>query len=628
MKISSVLDQIDLGNYALPVFQRGYVWNRDQVRKLMTSLYKGHPIGSLLIWDTQLSDNQIIRGDQERFVSNVRLILDGQQRITSLYGIMRGKKPPFFEGDTRAFTGLYFNVETEVFEFYLPLKMNNNPLWINVTDLMQQGFGTFFASHKDLIEYIPQLNSLYNIRDIDIPIIEVTGEDKTIDIVVEIFNNVNSGGTKLSKGDLALAKLAANWPEVRDELNAILTRFSRIGYRFEMDWLLRSITVYLTSQPYFSGLTDVDILDFKKSLPKVEEMVGTILDHIGSRLGLDHNRVVKSHFAFPTIIQLIKNEGGKITNHHIWNRIMYWYIHTFLWGRYSGSTESVLAQDLNTLRNGEGIDGLINTLRKNRGNLKLHPEDFKAWGAGSRSYPLLYLLTRTYGSKDWITGIELKRSLLGRNSSLEVHHIFPKNLLYEAGFDKTEVNTLANYTFLTKDSNISISNKDPKYYLREINNNINGVLETHWIPSNTELWNIDKYLEFINERRNLLAKAANEFLDSLFNDSLYHEVEIEKNISTEPTTNEEEEMIIDLSIWMEENGLDSGELNYEVIDENENNIAIFDLAWPDGVQEGLSKPVAVLIEEPVSVLEIANNQGYTYFTNINDFKEFVQKNYL
>jgi len=86
MKISTVLDQIDLGSFALPEFQRGYVWNRYQVRGLMDSLYRQHPVGSLLVWVTGAED-ALIRGNAELPSGAMKLILDGQQRMTSLYGI-------------------------------------------------------------------------------------------------------------------------------------------------------------------------------------------------------------------------------------------------------------------------------------------------------------------------------------------------------------------------------------------------------------------------------------------------------------------------------------------------------------------------------------------------------------
>ena len=102
MIVNAILSQIDLGSYALPVFQRGYVWNRDQVRKLMYSLYRGYPVGQLLVWDTP-TDSTITKGDGPLTAGHVNLILDGQQRITSLYGLFRGYPPKFFEGNVAAF---------------------------------------------------------------------------------------------------------------------------------------------------------------------------------------------------------------------------------------------------------------------------------------------------------------------------------------------------------------------------------------------------------------------------------------------------------------------------------------------------------------------------------------------
>ena len=63
----------------------------------------------------------------------VQLLLDGQQRMTSLYGIIRGKPPDFFDGNEYAFTGLYFNLESETFEYYAPVKMKDDPFWVDVT---------------------------------------------------------------------------------------------------------------------------------------------------------------------------------------------------------------------------------------------------------------------------------------------------------------------------------------------------------------------------------------------------------------------------------------------------------------------------------------------------------------
>src|SRR5205823_5459232 len=134
---------------------------------------------------------------------------------------------------------------------------------------------------------------------------------------------------------------------------------------------------------------------------------------------------------------------------------------------------------------------------------------------GARFYPLLYMLTRVRDVKDWATGVPLRNELLGRLAGLEIHHIFPKNLLYQAGYDRPEVNALANFTFLTKATNLEVTNRDPTEYIPAYEEGHPGVVASHWIPMEPELWRIANYTEFLAARRDLLAKAANEFLSEL-----------------------------------------------------------------------------------------------------------------
>ena len=174
MNISTLLDHIDSGHMALPEFQRGYVWNRDQVRALMNSLYRRHPVGSLLVWVTR-SETAEHRGDGQLAAGTVKLLLDGQQRITSLYGIVRGKPPRFFDGNAAAFTGLWFHLDREDFAFYSPIKMKDDPLWIDVTGLMKAGndgigaLGGKFWTDPVFVpkapEYMGRLNRILGIRD-------------------------------------------------------------------------------------------------------------------------------------------------------------------------------------------------------------------------------------------------------------------------------------------------------------------------------------------------------------------------------------------------------------------------------------------------------------------------------
>lgn len=633
MKINDVLSQIDLGNYALPEFQRGYVWTRSDVRKLMYSLYRDYPVGSLLIWDTA-TDPDIIRGDGTPSSGTVSLILDGQQRMTSLFGVIRGKAPQFFDGDASAFTNLYFNIDEETFEFYSQQKMKGDRAWVSVSEVIPDS-GAFFtkviAQRPDDMQYyaeaMTKLNKLSSIKDRDMPVQVVAGEDKTIDVVVEIFNNVNSGGTKLSKGDLALAKICAQWPDMRAEMKAILARLGKKGFWFKQDWLLRCLTVHLTRKAYFSELDGVSIADVKNGLKEVENYIGTCLDHISSRLGLDHDRVLGSHYAIVLMVGYLSMKGGKLSSAAEWDKLLFWYVHAFLWGRYAGSTESVLSQDLRVLEDGKGVDGLIELIHQNRADLTLRPQDFWGWSKGARFYPLLYMITRVNHARDWGTGIELSQSLLGKNSSLQVHHIFPKHMLYSAGKTKSMVNALANYAFLTQQTNLDISDQKPEDYFPIYMEKCPGAIESHCVPTASHLLTIDAYDAFLEERRKLLAKSANAILEDLWKGKLAQPSAPMTKMSVTEPEDDEEAVIEELVSWLKNEGFAPGIKDYSAVIGYAGTPIIIDVAWPDGLQEGFTEPVALMINEEPGDIYRVNAAGYRVFTRADDLKNYVCTKY-
>ena len=597
MNIQTILSQIDQGAWALPEFQRGYVWNRVQVRDFMKSLYMQYPVGSLLVWTTK-TESASYRGDSPPAYGTVKLILDGQQRITSLYGIIKGAPPPFFEGNADSFTNLHFNIEEEVFEFYSPARMKDNPVWVDVTDVMKNGVGgmidalySTFSEPDQIRLYLSRLNRLDNVKNRDLYSEDLSTDEMTLDVVVDIFNKVNSGGTHLSKGDLALAKMCAQWPDARAEMNRRLDRWRQAGYSFRLDWFLRCINTITTGEALFTYLATVPVEEFQRGLEKGERHINTLLNLISTRLGLDHDRVLGSRYSFPLMVRYLDQKGGPISSQEERDKLLYWYIQTFMWGRYAGSTESYLNVDLATIESEEeGLDRLISELRTSRGDLRLTPNDFDGWSKGSRFYPLLYMLTRVQHSIDLVTGIELSEHLLGRSSSLEVHHIFPKSKLYEHGYQKAQVNAIANFTFLTKESNLAISNDDPHVYLEEIAVKYPGALESHWIPMDRELWLMENFREFLAARRQLLAETANEFIDSLYSGTAVAGTVSLPWESREPIllgsigTEEEEERLFAVSEWASAAGLAEGELLYDLADEATGQaIALLDLAWPNGL---------------------------------------------
>lgn len=629
--LESLLSQIDSGTMLLPEFQRGYVWNRDQVRGLLRSLYLGYPVGGLLVWETETKPEDI-RGNEEVF-GNRTLLLDGQQRLTSLYGVIRGKAPKFFEGDANAFTGLRFNVEDQSFEFYSPAKMKGDAAWVDVTKLFSQnGIKPFIEQFKDpkysekFPDYLERLSDLSNIVKREFHLEKIVGADKTTEIVVDIFNRVNSGGTKLSKGDLALAKISAKSPEIRSQMRKDLKVWEQNGFDFNLDWYLRNINAVATSKSLFVHLDDVSVYDFEKSMKLSTKYIDTLLNLISSRLGLDHARVLMARFALPVLSLYLHKNGGKFPTKEDADKALYWYIHAGLWGRFAGSTESTLSLDYEILQK-KGLDGLIDELERVRGgNLEISPKDFKVNSMGSRFYPLLYLLTRVGSAQDLLTGVALQKQLLGSLSSLQVHHIFPKKVLKDFGYRRGEINAVANFCFLTQDSNLEISKREPKDYFKQVIKQA-GVeaLESQWIPIDKKLWEIHNYHAFLDARRELLANAANKFLNSLLSGKA-KELNLPKLAAPEDEDSlEKQAKLKELMEELGQYGVVAPQFDVEIYHpETGSLVTIAEAYWPDGLQPGLGNPVILELDKTDTDQELLQDLDAKVFYSIRRLKRYVQ----
>jgi hypothetical protein len=639
MKISDILNYIDNGHMALPEFQRGYVWGRDQVRGLFGSLYRRHPVGGLLVWATQ-SEGAVHRGGQELAPGVVKLLLDGQQRITSLYGVIRGAPPKFFDGNAQAFTGLHFHLEREEFQFYQPIAMKDDPLWIDVSSLFKagnNGLGTMIADLAKKPElavqvgtYAGRLSGLLGIAETDLHIEEITGPDMTIDVVVDIFNKVNSGGTKLSKGDLALAKICADWPEARGEMKAKLGTWKQAGYDFTLDWLLRSVNTVLTGEAKFLHLHNRSANDVQEALKRASKHLDHILNLIAGRLGLDHDRVFFGRGAVPVMARYLDQRGGKLDAVEQ-DKLLFWFAQAAMWGRFSGSTESFVDADLEALDGqGGGLDKLLDQLRLWHGGLRVEPGHFAGYSMGARFYPVLYMLTRMAEARDWGTGLPLKAHLHGKLSRLEVHHIFPKAELYKANYPRSDVNAVANFCFQTKGTNLNISDTRPEVYFKEIEERHPGALASQWIPMDKALWRIENYPAFLEARRRLLAEEANRQLAGLLHgDDRWLQTAAPLTVSAPApggfASEEEEATLLALNHWAEDHGLAAGIIGFELVDqESGQQQAVLDLAWPDGVRQELTEPVAILVDEGADVLALANAAGFRCFTSIDAFRQYAE----
>ncbi|TQS43285.1 GmrSD restriction endonuclease domain-containing protein [Cryptosporangium phraense] len=619
-KLSTILDQVDAGSMLLPEFQRGYVWNRDQVRGFMRSLYLGYPVGSLLVWETDTTD-KAVRGGPGGGIR--QLLLDGQQRVTSLYGVTRGQPPAFFEGDPAAFTGLRFNVAEETFEFYAPVKMKDDPLWIDVTDLFVRGaepqIERLSVDAKNW-QYVGRLMKLLNLLEKDFHAEQITGPDKTTDVVVEIFNRVNSGGTKLSKGDLALAKICAEWSGARPTMRSYLQRWADEGYDFSLDWLLRNVNAVATGRAPFSALDDISADEFEQALTGAAEHIDLALDEIGARLGLDHARVLPGRPAIAVLSRLLSESGGAFWDEGQRDKALYWYVHAALSGRFAGSTETYLNQDLATVSGPDGVDGLIARLTRWRGNsLTITARDLEGAGKGARYYPLVYLVCRVLGARDFATGQPV--------GALAVQPLFSKSLLSRAGYRPAEINAIANFVLVSPSSAVEVARRRPDDYLGRAEAAFPGVLASHALPSDPALWSVERYRDFLAARRELLASSANSILTGLLSGSRVSAPRLPAVVVRAGGEDEIDIRAEEVGALIEELlqlGLAAPERDSEIPDpETGRALSVAEAVWPDGLQPGQGAPVVLELDPDDADLPRMAELGYEVFTSVEALRGYA-----
>ena len=242
------------------------------------------------------------------------------------------------------------------------------------------------------------------------------------------------------------------------------------------------------------------------------------------------------------------------------------------------------------------------------------------------------MLTRVNDVPDFCSGLPLSKSHPGLMGDLERHHIFPNAFLRDNGYpNRYQRNALANFTWLTKPCNIAIGATPPEEYFPLYEAKHEGVLAAHWIPLDERLWKVENYSEFLAERRKLLAKAANDFLDKLFLGATDKPAQPELAIApadrTRPVSidsDEEEAVLKEVMHWMESRELPRGEFGKELVDSDGNLVATLDLAWPEGIQRELSDKVALLIDEEAKTIVTASQFGYRCYSTVVDFKNYVQ----
>lgn len=528
--INDLIKEISAGSLILPEFQRGYVWKREKVKDYVRSLYRKYPTGHFLIWKT--FKPQQSRGSNPQSDNTYwRLILDGQQRLTSIYTLFQGKPPAFYEGETLYFN-LYFNVAEEEFEFYHASKMAENPLWIEITPFLKKGINEWLSDLEQLpsdlrdvyLKHLARFNKLDAIRSYTYHLDEVI--DKPVKEIVDIFNLVNSSGTTLSSADLALARICVAWPEARQTLKAAQEHFEAAGFSFKLEFFTRCISALAVGNVYFeAGFDDVQRSVLEDAWERAEKTLEYLVNILRNDAFIDSSESFSSPYVLVPMLVHLSKRGGVFKNDAEKHWFLYWMYVALMWGRYSVSTDTNLQADVNALQSEDVQDALLANIKQQRGRLTVEPEDLEGQGVNSRFYPITYIVARSRGAVDWFTGVKLYNSNVGKSYGLEDHHIFPLAVLRKNGYksserkDKKLMNEIANRAFLTKKANLRAASSLPLKYLPEVKAKFAKALAQQFVPQNAALWEVANYQAFLTERRKQIAASINSFLESLLTEN-------------------------------------------------------------------------------------------------------------
>lgn len=535
MKISTILEKIDENQLFVPAFQREYVWRRDDAKQLIDSLIKEYPTGTMLTWETASPPE--LKGPHKYNVNQgaVKLLLDGQQRVTTLYMLITGNIPPYYTApeimnDTR---GLHINVETMELLYYMKTRMENNPSWQNITDVFQGKVSAFdlqikFAeigktlAMEDLKKLNDNINTVTLIKARNFP--EQTIPVKaSIREAIDIFYKVNASGVALTEAELALAQISGYWPQARDIFKAKLAALEKDGFVFKLDFI-----VYVLLGCLYHLGSDMRKLHDAENNEKIraawkrldEQVLDYVVNLMRANAFVDHTDEINSVYALvPIIVYCFDKQGTHLTAAEI-HKVVKWFFYSQVRTRYVSQLPQKLDRDLRTVaESAQPFDELVQIIAEEK-PLKILPSEFVGRAIQHPLFSMMRWYLKSRGAICFTTGMHLRKNM-GSKYQLERDHIFPYSKLKKVGYGEGNrvkyalAQELTNRAILTQVANRTKSNTNAAEYLASVKEKFPEALELQCIPESPELWKIENYEEFLEERRKMLAAHLNKFLDKI-----------------------------------------------------------------------------------------------------------------
>ena len=573
IKIHELVSKVSRAELLLPEMQRKYVWPATRVRDLLDSLYRGYPTGTILVWETdeEIQTRELaVQATQTPAVSGKLLLLDGQQRITSLTSILSGE--PVLVRNRKKPIEILFNLEhpesllevIEVDENEIPedreednedadtedensigdvnlvggsirdiqlelrnrtfvvssRALTNDPKWVLVSDV-------FKKSDRDILKplginsdderwdkYAERLGKVRKIADYPY-VMQVLEKNMSYEEVTEIFVRVNSLGIKLRGSDLALAQITSKWKGFMQVIEEFAREIkNNEDYIIESGLPVRMLVVFATKQSRFKTVNKIKLMDMKKAWELAKEGLSFASNFVVSNAGITSLNHLSSPFLLiPIGVYAVLNNGRLSPDEE--KKLLRWFFLANMRGHYSmGSSESILEGDLSILFKKKSLDELINQLQLHVKKFTVDSDDLAGKGMRSPFFSTLYFVLEQNGAKDWFSGLGLSDQHVGKAHKIQYHHIFPKSLLKRANYEQKEINEIANMAFIGGKTNRLITNKEPKIYFKDevIAKRGENALTSQLIPLDSSLWEIDNYSKFLSYRRKTIADAINGFI--------------------------------------------------------------------------------------------------------------------
>ena len=572
--LGGLLHYIEIGDIALPDIQRPFVWSNAKVRDLFDSMYRGFPVGYFLFWENVTGGTrQIGVGSKQRTVARL-LIVDGQQRLTSLFAVFRSRKVLDEDYKERQIE-VAFHPRDGKFEV-ADAAIRRDPEWIaNISEL----WASRSSSRKLINDFIAKLSVKAPLTS-EIEELIAHNLDRLIDLqkypftaleiassvdeeqVADIFVRINSEGVRLNQADFILTLMSVFWDEGRIALETFC-RHSRqepspgsppssfnhfiqpdpdqllrvaVAYGFQRG-RLKSVYQVLRGKDMETGQFSAERRDQQFAVLRSAQDEVLDLTHwqqflsclIGAGFRSGEMISSKNAMLYAYAFYLVGKKRFRLVEHQLQRLIGRWFFAASLTGRYTSSPETVMDSDLNRLKEVKDRAGFVFMLEEIMGNVLTNdfwtvtlpsnldsssarnPELFAYTAAQNRlGAPVLF-------SHKKISDL-LDPTIKTKKKSLERHHLFPRAWLERKGVDDLKrINQVGNFALLEWPDNIDISDDPPSKYVLKIQPRFlagewDRMHKHHALPVG---WHEMTYDTFLIERRKKMAAITRKGFDSL-----------------------------------------------------------------------------------------------------------------